>query len=638
MKRYILIFFVFEILSASGAEFLLIYPDARGSAMSSLFSLSEGVEGIYWNPANLSKVSYPEIIMTHSEWFYNTRFDYFGISFYKAKVGHIGFSLRGLYSTGIEVREDTLPSSEKYSILYTNSTVSYSKRLKSVLLGLNLKVIYGSIYKSSAFSFAGDIGFSYPYKLFNFSFTLKNLGLPMKFEQKADPLPLQIGGGIGFSTYSKNLKFEIGGFYDISDKWWVAGAGGEYVLWDIFSLRLGYSTNIYNIPEGMGITYGGGVKFFGLNFDYSYIPYGILGQTHRFTLKYNFEIFQKKRKAAIEKMLEIKAREELRKKEKMVAQNYINSGKEKMDRGELDEAKKDFDIALIWDPENEEARRLYILAESRILTKKITEYFLNVRKYMSQKDYAKSMFYIQEILKIDPENPDAKALEDSVEILIKEKTEVEFRKKETKDYFDTGLKFFKKGDYNKARNYFSKILQIEPENVQAKRYYDECNTGVEQLYSFYYQKGRQLYKGKKYIEAKSMLERAMNYKSTKELQELIHDVKLKIKQIADDNYAKGVQLFNKGEIEDAYFYFIKARTYDSENTKINSYITRIERDYSDKIDEDKIYLKGIEAYVENDFQTAINCWVKVREINPEYPNVDKNIQRAKSKLEELKKG
>ncbi len=638
MKKYILILFVFEALFASGAEFLLVYPDAKGSAMGSLFSLSEGVEGIYWNPANLSKISYPEIIMTHSEWFYNTRFDYFGISFYKEKVGNIGFSLRGFYSTGIEVREDTLPSDEKYSVLYTNSTISYSKKIKSLLFGLNLKMIYGSIYKSSAFSFAGDLGFSYPYKLFHFSLTLKNLGLPMKFEEKADPLPLQIGGGVGFCTYSKNFRFEIGGFYDFPDKWWGLGIGGEYTLWDIFSLRLGYSTNVADIPNETGITYGGGVKFFGMNFDYSYVPYGILGQTHRFTLKYNFEIFQKKEKTAIEKMLEIKAREELRKKEKMVAQNYITSGKEKIYRGEFEEAKKDLDIALIWNPENEEARKLYILVESRILTKKITENFLNARKYINQKDYAKSLFYIQEILKIDPENPDAKALEDSIEALIKQKAESEFKKKETKDYFDTGLKFFKKGDYNKARNYFSKILQIDPKNVQAKKYHDECNSRIEQIYSFYYQKGENLYEGKKYVEAKSMFEKAMSYKNTKELQKLIQEVKDKIKQIADENYTKGVQFFNKGEIEDAYFYFIKARTYDSMSAKINSYIIRIERDYSDRIDEDKIYLKGIEAYVENDFQTAINCWVKVKEINPEYPNIDKNIERAKSKLEELERG
>ncbi|MEO0262116.1 MAG: PorV/PorQ family protein [candidate division WOR-3 bacterium] len=637
MKKYFLAILFFEILYASGGEFLNIYPDARGSAMNSLFSLSEGVEGIYWNPANISKGKYPEIIMTHSEWFFNTRYDYFGISFYREKVGNLGFSLMGFYSTGIELRNDTVPTYEEYSILYSNSTISYSRKFKNLFWGTNLKVIYGSIYKSSAFSFAGDVGVNYSFKFFNFALTLKNIGLPLKFEKKKDPLPSQIGGGIGFSTYSKNLNFEIGGFYNFPDKWWGIGIGGEYLLWNFFSLRLGYSTNISNIPEEMGITYGAGVKFFGFNFDYSFIPYGILGETHRFTLKYNFETIQRK-KGEIEEILKIKAREELKKKEKMVAENYIISGKEKMDRGELEEAKKDFDIALIWDPENEEARKLYILVESRIITKKVTDCFLNARKCMKAGDYSKSLFYIQEILKIDPENPDARSLADSVELFIKKKTESKFLKKETKDYFETGLKFFKKGEYAKAKNYFSKILEIEPENLQAKEYYNECERKIEEIYSFYFKKGKNLYENKKYVEAKGILEKALTYKITQEINELLKEIKENLKKLAEENYQKGVQFFNKGEIEDAYFYFIKARVCEPADPRINSYIQKIEREYKDKIDEDEIYLRGIEAYVENDFQTAIDCWLKVKEINPDYPNIDKNIQRAKSKIEELKKG
>lgn len=639
LVKYFLFFLIFGLTYALGIEFLNIPPDARGSAMNFFFSSSEGVEGIYWNPANLSKINNPEIIMSHREWLKNVKYDYFGVSFYKEKVGKLGLSIAAFYSDSF----------------YTNSSVSYSKRYKDLFWGINLKAIYARKFKSSDFSFAGDIGLIYPYKPFNFSLVLKNLGTSLKFENKLERFPIKIEGGIGFLENSKKFKFEIGSSYNFTFKGFKVGFGGEYLLWDFLSLRTGYSKVFSDTFEEKGIRFGAGIKFLGFNFDYAFIPDGIMGEVHVFTLKYNFEIIQRlasemfktlskikyifeiieKEKVKDEEMI-VKTREELKRKERMVAENYVISGKEKMEKGKLEEAKRDFDIALIWDPDNEEAKKFYILVESRIITRKITEGFLNVRKHIKKGEYSEALYYINEILKIDPENPDAKAIADSVESLIKEKSK--FKMKENTDYFNLGIELFKKGDYVKARDYFLKILEIEPENKEVKGYYNECENKIEKIYDIYLKRALNLYKEKKYFEARDILEKARNYKNTEEINKLLKDINDELKEMAEKNYDNGVLFFNKGKIEDAYFYFIKAKIYEPENPKINSYIETIEKDYKDKIDEDVIYLKGIEAYVENDFRTALNFWLKVKEINPNYPNIDKNVQRAKSKIEELEKG
>ncbi len=655
MRRDFLLFFIFKILYASGIEFLNIYPDARGSAMNFLFSSSEGVEGIYWNPANIAKINNPEIIMSHREWFSDVRYDYFGVSFYKEKVGKLGLSMTFF-------RNDTI-SPIKKSLFYTNTIISYSKRYKDLFWGINLKGIYGRRLKSSDFSFSFDFGLSYPYKFFNFALVLKNLGAPLKYGNIEEKYPLQLGGGVSFWGFSRKLKFELGSSYNFPKKLIKMGFGGEYLLWDFLTLRMGYSKIISDTlgKKGVdtlgerGVTFGAGIKFLGFNFDYSFIPGGILKEVHVFTLKYNFEIIERvasemfktlskvkyifeiiERQKTEEEILKIKTREELKKKERMVAENYVISGKEKMEKGELEEARKDFDIALIWDPDNEEAKKYYILVESRIITRKISESFLNARKYIKKGEYTEALFYINEILKIDPENPDARVLGDSVELLIKEKSK--FIREENANYFNLGIEFFKKGDYVKARDYFLKILEIEPENREAKKYYNECIGKIEKVYSFYFKKAENLYKDKKYVEAKNILEKAMTYKNTEEVNKMLKEIDKKLKEISEQNYQNGILFFSKGKIEDAYFYFIKARIFEPENTEINSYIEKIEKNYKDKIDDDLIYLKGIEAYVENDFRTAINFWLKVKEINPFYPNIDKNIQRAKSKIEELEKG
>lgn len=643
------LFFIFKILYASTIEFLNIYPDARGSAMNFLFSSSEGVEGIYWNPANIAKINNPEIIMSHREWISNVKYDYFGVSFYKEKVGKLGLSIT-LFNFK---RNDTI-SPIKESSFFTNTIISYSKRYKDLFWGINLKGIYGRRLKSSDFSFAFDFGVSYPYKFFNLALVLRNLGAPLKFGDKVEKYPLQLGGGVNFLRFSRKFKFELGSSYNFPYKSIKIGFGGEYLLWDFLTLRMGYSKIISDTLGERGVTFGAGIKFLGFNFDYSFIPGGILGEVHVFTLKYNFEIIQRvvseifktltkvkyifeiiERQKTEEEIFKIKTREELKKKERMVAENYVISGKEKMEKGELEGAKKDFDIALIWDPDNDEAKKFYVLVESRIITRKISEGFLNARKYIKRGEYTEALFYINEILKIDPENPDAKVLGDSVELLIKGKSK--FIGKENVDYFDSGIEFFKKGDYVKARDYFLKILEIEPENKEAEKYYNECIGKIEKIYSFYFKKAENLYRDKKYVEAKNILEKAMTYKNTEKVNKMLEKIDKKIKEISEQNYQNGILFFNKGKIEDAYFYFIKARIFEPENSKISSYIEKIEKNYKEKIDEDVIYLKGIEAYVENDFRTAINFWLELKEINPFYPNIDRNIQRAKSKIEELEK-
>jgi hypothetical protein len=70
--------------------------------------------------------------------------------------------------------------------------------------------------------------------------------------------------------------------------------GIEYYLFDVIALRVGYKSEVSNnklgkfknIPEGL--TTGLGIRLGNIQFDYAYVPYGDLGNTHRISLLIRF--------------------------------------------------------------------------------------------------------------------------------------------------------------------------------------------------------------------------------------------------------------------------------------------------------------------------------------------------------------
>jgi hypothetical protein len=63
--------------------------------------------------------------------------------------------------------------------------------------------------------------------------------------------------------------------------------GAEWWLAELFALRAGYRTNIAK-NAGLGVSAGFGLKFSNYIIDYSFLPYGDIGNTHRLSLSYKF--------------------------------------------------------------------------------------------------------------------------------------------------------------------------------------------------------------------------------------------------------------------------------------------------------------------------------------------------------------
>ena len=278
----------------TGAAFLKLGTGARPSAMGEAFSAVAGdVNSIYWNPAGLAYASDKQISFVHTEWLQSVRYEYLAYC-QPAFGGTIGTGITYLYIDGIERRTGDTPNPD--GIVPANDlsvAVSYSKGISDkASLGGSVKILRQQLDDLSSMGAAFDIGLLIKpgEDVLCYGLCLQNIGYMAPFITEANLLPLNLKAGISRSIQDK-FTFAADLNYSILDSVWAVGAGIEYWLVPMFSLRAGYKYNsAINTTLGAltGLTCGIGFRLNILGIDYAFVPYGDLGYTHRIALGAKF--------------------------------------------------------------------------------------------------------------------------------------------------------------------------------------------------------------------------------------------------------------------------------------------------------------------------------------------------------------
>jgi|GEM_PF-119217 hypothetical protein len=285
----------------TAAAFLKLGAGARASSMAGAFtSIADDATAVYWNPAGLMSVPRREVVAAHNESFEGIRHDYVGyVGGLKGKY-RWGAAFYGLYTPAdIERRgglnEDDpfepLSPVEGYFAAYDAAlSVAAARRFGAKLsAGAAVKVINQTIDDRTGRAVASDIGVLYEYSdEISLAGTIKNAGTSLAVGEKSYPLPLSANLGAAWSK-----KFPSSGFLrsavEISfpnDNYPSLRAGAEYFPVEMFAVRAGYRYR-FNGPELddlSGLAVGAGVKISDLRLDYSFNPYGALGNSHKITL------------------------------------------------------------------------------------------------------------------------------------------------------------------------------------------------------------------------------------------------------------------------------------------------------------------------------------------------------------------
>lgn len=297
-------------------EFLAIGVGGRALGMGSAsVANTNDVSAGYWNPAGLTFLNYPQIMLMHDERFAGlVNYNYGAIAFpYKSDMT-LAFSVIRLGVDGIPDTRNALIDQNGNLKLDDNELLDYSKITEfnyadwaflfsfakkyneKISYGANLKIIKRDIAEFGAYGIGLDFGLIYsPFNNFSLGANLQDLTTTIVAwdngtTQLISPTlkvgsayQLKIFNGILTPAFDADIRFENRKFASMLNLGPVSfdfHGGIEYSYDNLISLRFGYN-------DVKQFTFGAGIVLPKLNIDYSFVKFdrqGELGNTHRISL------------------------------------------------------------------------------------------------------------------------------------------------------------------------------------------------------------------------------------------------------------------------------------------------------------------------------------------------------------------
>lgn len=274
----------------AGAAFLKIGVGARPTALGGAYTaVSDDANSMYWNPAGLARFNGTQLSLMHNRWIQDINYEFVGIAFGDSGTAGFAFGLTFLWMGDINVTtfNDRLGTSgDTFTARDLSFVFSYGHQINDyVSAGATLKRIRSTLDDITANATAVDFGLlaSLPIEGVTLGANVQNLGNRLKFVQDSDRLPFVYKFGAAYS-YRKKALLAVDLSKPIDNRYRV-NVGGEVVLMNALALRGGY--NSANDLDN-GFTGGAGVRIRSISIDYAFVPFGVLGNTHRVSAMFQF--------------------------------------------------------------------------------------------------------------------------------------------------------------------------------------------------------------------------------------------------------------------------------------------------------------------------------------------------------------
>ncbi len=279
--------FALSISSSAGgsgttaANFLKLGVGARAAALGDAFTvIVDDSTSLYWNPAGLAKMEKGQLSATNNVWFAGINQGYLGIGFPLGGTGVAAGGVNYVDMGDFDGRDEVGNPTGTFAASALNYQLGYANRLGEKLSwGVSVGGIQDTIADDSKSTYAANLGLIYKSsESLSLGLAVQNVG----GELGGDPLPFVAKIGMAYTWQSLLLALDIAKPTD-NDLYY--GAGIEWWIMDGIALRAGYKTNQ---DVGEGLNAGLGFNKGKIRFDYAYVPYGALGNTHRVLLGMSF--------------------------------------------------------------------------------------------------------------------------------------------------------------------------------------------------------------------------------------------------------------------------------------------------------------------------------------------------------------
>ncbi|MBN1898194.1 MAG: tetratricopeptide repeat protein [Spirochaetes bacterium] len=319
---------------------------------------------------------------------------------------------------------------------------------------------------------------------------------------------------------------------------------------------------------------------------------------------------------------------EARGKYDAIVSEPLEEGKKALREGRLADAILQFSKVLEIDKNNAVAKRFLSKAQSLIKDYVNSNLKLANKEYQAE-NYVKALEYYREVLKLDSDNqPAGKGEKDS---RMKLDSTI-------KQYFNKGVEYFDKNEMKKSITEFEKALDLDPEYTPAKNFLTKARKKYEenkQAYQIqeYWQNGQDLFQNRNFEKAKGFFEKVLesepnNMKASEYIERCNKELAVlqKQEQIAKI-IADGMIFYRRRKYSDAIEVWQKVKEVDPENKLIDEYISYAKRAQEESLN--KYYNDGTKYFQEGDLLRAKESLEKALEANPRH-------QKAKRKLAEVK--
>ncbi len=290
----------------AGAQFLKLGAGARAGAMADNFAaLADDAYAAYYNPAGLTQLNDTQLAGAHNSLFQGVSYEVvdFAVPFGREERYSRNAVAVGVYYLSVgDIERRTSDSTDPvgtfgasdgaYGLTYAHA---FDHKLS---VGLTGKYIAQNIDAYNARTFSADAGALYRLdpdgaRPVSVAAVVKNIGNQADafVAGTGDPLPLGVTLAAACRVFPKRFALDLeASKYRDTDVFF--GLGGEYThpFNDNISgaLRFGYSSLRKDIDGLNGIALGGGLSFYKASFDFAWQPFGVLGDTFRYSLIVRF--------------------------------------------------------------------------------------------------------------------------------------------------------------------------------------------------------------------------------------------------------------------------------------------------------------------------------------------------------------
>lgn len=208
----------------------------------------------------------------------------------------------------------------------------------------------------------------------------------------------------------------------------------------------------------------------------------------------------------------------------------------------------------------------------------------------------------------------------------------EYKKKKIVEYANNALKYEKNKDILNAAKFWAKVLKLDPQNNQAKEFFNKNNELIRKEIAKYLEEAKKQLANQKYDEAIKLFMSVLSFDPNNlEAKEGLKKAQEEKNKAAQDYFNKGKEAFDKKDYSKAQKYFKLALDLGYDKRLIKSYLDKIEF----YLNAEKYYQSSLEAYNKQDYFTAEDYAKKIMNLDPNYKDIKELYDKIKQGIENI---